>query len=64
MIRLGICLKALIVSSIDVCSAKFSAALLTIARKQKQWKRPSADGWVMKECYTHKAELFSAVGKS
>ena len=37
----------------DTCTPKFTTALFTIARTQKQPKCPSTDEWIRKMCYTH-----------
>ena len=37
----------------DTCTPKFTAALFTIARTQKQPKCPSTDEWIRKMCFTH-----------
>jgi hypothetical protein len=41
----------------------FTAALLTIAKKWKQCKRPSTDEWIKKMWYLHTMEDYSATKK-
>ena len=37
----------------DLCTAKFIAALFTIVKLQKQWKRPATDEWIKKMWCIH-----------
>ena len=43
----------------DRCTPMFIAALFTIAKKWKQPKFPSVDGWIKKMWYIHSEILFS-----
>lgn len=45
------------------CSAMFTAALFTIARKWKQPKCPSADKWTMEMWHMHTVECYPAIKK-
>ena len=47
----------------DTCLAMFTDVLVTIARKRKQTKCPSADEWVMKMWYIYTMRYFSAAKK-
>ena len=42
----------------------FIAALFTIAKTQKQTKRPSTDEWIKKMWYTHTVEYYSDIKKN
>ena len=44
----------------DICTPMFTAALLTIAKIQKQSKCPSMDKWIRKMWYIHTMEYDSA----
>jgi len=45
----------------DTCSTMFIAALLTIARRQKEPKCPSTEEWIQKIWYIYTMEYYSAI---
>ena len=45
----------------DRCTPMFIAALFTIAKKWKQPKCPSIDGWIKKMWYIYTTEYYSAI---
>ena len=48
----------------ETCAPVFTAALFTIARTQKQPRRPSADKWIRKLQYIYTMEYYSAIKKN
>ena len=48
----------------DICTPMFTGALFTIAKIQKQPKRPSTDEWIMKMWYIYIMEYYSATEKN
>ena len=48
----------------DTCILKFTGALFTISKRQKQPKCPSTDEWINKLWYIHTMEYYSALRKN
>ena len=48
----------------DTCTPKFTAALFTIPRTQKQPRSTSADKWMRKQWYIYAMEYYSAIKKN
>ena len=59
---LGICTKETRIER-DTCTPIFTAALFTIARTWKQYRRPSADDWIRKSWYIHRMD-YSVIKKN
>ena len=45
----------------ETCTPLFTAALFTIARTRKQFRRPSTDEWLKKLGYIYTMEYYSAI---
>ena len=63
VLLLGIYLEKTIIQK-DTFTPKFIAAQLTIAKMEKQPKRPSTDKWIKKMWYIHTMEYYSAIRKN
>ena len=48
----------------ETCTPLFTAALFTIARTRKQFRRPSTDEWLKKLGYIYTMEYYSAIKRS
>ena len=48
----------------DACSAKFTAALLTIGKTWKPPKRPTAEGWIKKMSCMYAVDYYSVIKKN
>ena len=48
----------------DTCTPKFTTALFTIPRRQKQPRSPLADKWMRKLWYIYAMEYYSAIKKN
>ena len=48
----------------DTCTPIFIAALLTIAKTQKQPKCPSTDEWIKKMCHIYTMKYYSTIKKN
>ena len=48
----------------DICTPKFIAALVTLAKTWNQPKCPSTDEWIKKMWYIYTMEYYSAIKKS
>ena len=48
----------------ETCTPLFTAALFTIARTRKQFRRPSTDEWLKKLGYIYTMEYYSAIKRN